>query len=535
MKTFHPHFRYALQVLAASLMPLATACMTGVPEAGNAGQPDGGAEILMEKNGATNVALGGTATQSSTTYSGSPARAIDGNTSGRWAENSVTHTANTAAPWWRVDLGNAHRVDGVTLWNRTDCCTARLSNFHVDYLGADGNVIVSQDYPGQAGPTTEITLSALGVYAVRVQLYGAAPLSLAEVQVWGAAPESTTPNVALGATASQSSTTYGGDPARAIDGNTSGLYGGFSVTHTAQTLAPWWRVDLGKAHRVDRVSLWNRTDCCTARLSNFHVDYLDAEGNVIVSQDHPGQAGVRTEIVLSARGVHAVRVQLYDTNPLSLAEVQVWGAPDAGSDDRPKWCVGADTDAVAPPIYDDGIACNFCPSLNANTAVGWEKDGICSKARMTAILTDLRIPGGGACAAARAKMASTCCIADYQPPRDPMRVLCVDQPGPYPSVDLCNDGCFPSSANTAHAEPLSGPLGYWVTQQGDRTNTCLANDYSVTNGIGWTCRKAYYLTKYGHLPPQLANEVRLWWNGAFSLSAHCGCDGENTNNPDNQN
>ena len=63
MKTYHPHLRRALQVLAASLMPLATACMTGVPEAGNGRQPDGGAEILMDKDGATNVALGGTATQ----------------------------------------------------------------------------------------------------------------------------------------------------------------------------------------------------------------------------------------------------------------------------------------------------------------------------------------------------------------------------------------------------------------------------------------------------------------------------------------
>jgi len=332
MKTFNTHLRCALQVLAAALMPLTTACMAGAPEADNGRQLDGGAEILMDKNGATNVALGGTATQSSTTYNGSPARAIDGNTSGRWGENSVTHTAQTAAPWWRVDLGNAHRVDRVTLWNRTSCCSERLSNFHVDYLDAQGSVIVSQDYPGQAGTTTEIMLSASGVHAVRVQLYGTNPLSLAEVQVWGAL-ESTTPNVALGATASQSSTTYRGDAARAIDGNTSGHYGESSVTHTASTVAPWWRVDLGKAHRVDRVSLWNRTDCCTTRLSNFHVDYLDAEGNVIVSQDYPGQAGVKTEIVLSARGVHAVRVQLYGTNPLSLAEVQVWGAPDAGSDD----------------------------------------------------------------------------------------------------------------------------------------------------------------------------------------------------------
>ncbi len=385
MKLFNPHLRCALQVLAASLMPLTTGCMTGAPEADNAGQPDGGSE----KNGATNVALGGTAAQSSTAYNSSPSRAIDGNTSGRWGERSVTHTAQTAAPWWRVDLGNAHRVDRVTLWNRTSCCSERLSNFHVDYLDAQGNVIVSQDYPEQAGPTTEI--------------------------------------------------------------------------------------------------------------------------------------------VLSARGVHAVRVQLYGANPLSLAEVQVWGAPDAGSDDRPKWCVGADTDAVEPPVYDDGIACNFCPSLNANTAVGWEKDGICSKARTAAIWADLRTPGSGACASARTTMASTCCIADYQPPRDPMRALCVDQPGTFPSTDLCKDGCFPSAPNRSLLYASSGAVGYWLNQQGDRTNTCLQNDIQGSD-IRWTCKKVYYLLKFGHLPTQLAQEVAYWWN----RDPGCGCDGQNTHNPDNQ-
>ncbi len=214
----------------------------------------------------------------------------------------------------------------------------------------------------------------------------------------------------------------------------------------------------------------------------------------------------------------------------SMGDTTDGSTGDGAGDDRPKWCAGADTDAVEPPTYDDGIACTFCPYLNANTATGWEKDGVCSKARMNAVLTDLRNPGGGACAAARERMASTCCIAEYQPPRDPMRALCVDQPGPFPSTDLCEDGCFPSEPNRSLLYASSGAVGYWLNQQGDRTNTCLQND-SDGSDIRWTCKKVYYLLKFGHLPLQLAGEVAYWWN----RQAGCGCDGQNTNNPDNQN
>ena len=73
-------------------------------------------------------------------------------------------------------------------------------------------------------------------------------------------------------------------------------------------------------------------------------------------------------------------------------------------------------------------------------------------------------------------------------------------------------------------------MGYWLNQQGDRTNTCLQNDIQGSD-IRWTCKKVYYLLKYGHLPPQPAWEVAYWWN----REAGCGCDGQNTKNPDNQN
>lgn len=137
-------------------------------------------------------------------------------------------------------------------------------------------------------------------------------------------------NVALGKPTSQSTIAYQGESSRAVDGNTSGRYADKSVTHTDFEAAPWWRVDLGAAYQVQSVILFNRTDCCDTRLSNFHVDYVDGQGRVIATKDHTGAAGTQTEISLAASGVYAVRIQLRGTNALSLAEVQVFGAADAG-------------------------------------------------------------------------------------------------------------------------------------------------------------------------------------------------------------
>ena len=49
----------------------------------------------------SNVALAGTATSSSTAYSGEPSRAIDGGFAGEFGANSCTHTENTDS-WWQV-------------------------------------------------------------------------------------------------------------------------------------------------------------------------------------------------------------------------------------------------------------------------------------------------------------------------------------------------------------------------------------------------------------------------------------------------
>ena len=79
-----------------------------------------------------NVAPQGVARQSSTAYDGFAKLAIDGNTSGVYANNSVTHTQNPddKSPWWEVILLKPTDVSQVVLWNRAEA-SDRLSAFRV--------------------------------------------------------------------------------------------------------------------------------------------------------------------------------------------------------------------------------------------------------------------------------------------------------------------------------------------------------------------------------------------------------------------
>jgi hypothetical protein len=108
---------------------------------------------------------------------------------------------------------------------------------------------------------------------VRVELPGEAKLlSLAEVQVFSGSE-----NVAPSGKATQSSTDFQGEAAKAIDGNTNGHYFETqSTTHTQLEANPWWEVDLGQPRAVERVVLWNRTDGrLQARLAGCRVLLLD--------------------------------------------------------------------------------------------------------------------------------------------------------------------------------------------------------------------------------------------------------------------
>lgn len=133
----------------------------------------------------TNLALTGVATQSSTSFNGPAWKANDGNTSGDFVFDSLSHTDYQAQPWWQVALGADAAIGEVLVWNRTDCCTGRLSDYTVS-LWNDGVMVGSQFFAGTSPATQSFSFDALVADTVRVQLSGTNYLSLAEVQVFAA-------------------------------------------------------------------------------------------------------------------------------------------------------------------------------------------------------------------------------------------------------------------------------------------------------------------------------------------------------------
>ena len=121
----------------------------------------------------------------------------------------------------------------------------------------------------------------------------------------------------------QSTTDYGGDASRAVDENTDGNFSDASVTHTTLEAQPWWQVDLGNSMNIGRVVVYNRTDCCAARLSNFDILVSDDGSSWRLAANYPTTPPNPVTLNVDSRG-RFVRVQLRGTDYLSLAEVQVF-------------------------------------------------------------------------------------------------------------------------------------------------------------------------------------------------------------------
>ena len=282
--------------------------------------------LASAANAQSNLALGKTATQSSTYPGGYEAsRAIDG------AYDTFSHTNIEYQAWWQVDLGSISSIGTINVFNILPCCQDRLSNFYVlvsdlpfastDLSTALGQSGVSSYYSAaQAGNPSIFSVFRTGRY-VRVQLAGTNYLHIAEVEV-------KVPTLASGKTATQSSTFAGGyEASRAIDG----AYDTFS--HTNNDYQAWWQVDLGSISSIGTINVFNILPCCQDRLSNFYVlvsdvpfastDLSTALGQSGVSSYYSAaQAGSPSTFAVFRTGRY-VRVQIVGTNYLHIAEVEV--------------------------------------------------------------------------------------------------------------------------------------------------------------------------------------------------------------------
>ena len=147
----------------------------------------------------SNLAAGRPATQSSTDEkNGSVAsRAVDGKTDGNFFHLSVTSTGLDPNAWWQVDLEYPATLAAIILWNRTDCCDTRLSDYWVfvseaPFSPTDTPALLarragtwSSHQTASPFPAAKLLLPDVRGRYVRVQLDKPNYLSLAEVQVFG--------------------------------------------------------------------------------------------------------------------------------------------------------------------------------------------------------------------------------------------------------------------------------------------------------------------------------------------------------------
>ena len=250
-----------------------------------------------------------------------------------------------------------------------------VTNFSIPPSSVTGDLVttgspiasVTTSNKGDSGKGS-IIWTGLNTSEISLTLNPNAPGAIAfdsfEFKVAEATAQAATPtNLALNKTTSQSSNAYGSNNGiKAVDGKTNGDYWDDSVTHTANNPQEWWQVDLGDVYDIDTIRVYNRTDCCSERLSNFAVmvasepfptqkDLSKALPQSTWSQKFSGTAGVKEEFRVKSSGRY-VRIQLAGTNYLSLAEVEVFGTP-------------AQTPVVTPTEPETGEVTNPTPTCDA--------------------------------------------------------------------------------------------------------------------------------------------------------------------------
>ncbi|KAF1388422.1 hypothetical protein PFLUV_G00090000 [Perca fluviatilis] len=236
-----------------------------------------------------NVALRGKATQSDR-YDhtlGAAYNAIDGNRESDYFAGSCTHTDVRTNPWWRVDLLESYIVTSIIITNRGDGFPERLNGAEIHFgksLQDNGaaNPVVGVISHIPAGRSLKLTFTKLveGRYVTVVLPGSGKVLTLCEVEVYGyRAP--TGENLAIQGKATQSSVHVGGIAYYAIDGNRASVWSQSSCSATLKELNPWWRLDLGKTHKVFSVNITNYNDP-NWQLAGAEIrigDSLDLNGN----------------------------------------------------------------------------------------------------------------------------------------------------------------------------------------------------------------------------------------------------------------
>ncbi|MCO6485388.1 MAG: T9SS type A sorting domain-containing protein [Saprospiraceae bacterium] len=147
-----------------------------------------------------NVATDGQAKQVSTFQGAVASRAIDGNTDGNAANNSVSGTLAGFQNWWSLDMILPQDVHKIRIWNRTDCCSDWLqpiwvfvSEYEIPEFGIPEEIaqipwITAFYHDGPIDTFAEFDFQGKA-QRVKIQLGEYGRLMMAEVQVLVCQPD----------------------------------------------------------------------------------------------------------------------------------------------------------------------------------------------------------------------------------------------------------------------------------------------------------------------------------------------------------
>ncbi|KAG7999308.1 Fucolectin-4 [Nibea albiflora] len=285
-----------------------------------------------------NLALRGRATQSDRYKHafGAAYNAIDGNRDSNFHDGSCSCTSGKPNPWWRVDLLDFYIITSISIYNRGDCCPERITGLQIhigNSLANNGlnNPLVWKIFEVHGRPafTKTFTGHVEGRY-VTLYLPGAQYLTLCEVEVYGYSVL-TGENLAPQGKASQSSLLEFGLANNAIDGNHDSKWEHGSCSHTSNNINPWWRLDLGKTHKVFSVKITN-SDTDPERLNGAEIRIGDSLGNngnnntrcAVISSIPAGSVAEFQCNGIDGRYVNVVIPGREEF--LSLCEVEVYGS-----------------------------------------------------------------------------------------------------------------------------------------------------------------------------------------------------------------
>ncbi|XP_059356882.1 fucolectin-5-like [Carassius carassius] len=138
-----------------------------------------------------NLALKGTAVQSSTYYTWGAANAIDGIRYAPGLASSCSHTERELNPWWRLDLLNSYSISSVTVTNRADGWLDETTGVEIrigNSLENNGNNNPRCHVTSLVPAASSVSFSCGGMEGRYVNMYIPniqAILTLCEVEVYG--------------------------------------------------------------------------------------------------------------------------------------------------------------------------------------------------------------------------------------------------------------------------------------------------------------------------------------------------------------